>query len=157
MTGQQNAQDSFEQGGDLKISFPNEVLFDSGRAELKLAAAPVLDEMAQVLSTFSPTAVFGLRGRTDDRPLISSVRFRDNFDLGYARADAATRHLNGSGRLSLGRFQPGTRGDGAPIATNETPEGRAANRRVELYVRGILTPEEIADFERETGSLTNTP
>lgn len=156
VTGQQNVQVSFEQGGDLKISFPNEVLFDSAQAVLKTEAGPVLDEMAQVLAEL-PTAVFELRGHTDDRPLLSSTQFRDNFDLGYARADAVMRYLSNSGRLPLGRFQAGSRGDGEPIATNETEEGRATNRRVELFVRGLLTPEEIAEFERGTGSLTNTP
>jgi chemotaxis protein MotB len=156
--GQKNVQVSFEQGGDLKITFPNSVLFDSAQATLKATAGPVLDEMAQVLVELPQGAVFDLRGHTDDRPLGSSTRgFQDNFDLGFGRANAVTRYLSRSGRIPMVRFQAGSRGEGEPIATNETPEGRAENRRVDLYVRGLLTPEEVAEFQRETGSLTNTP
>lgn len=72
-------------------------------------------------------------GYTDNKP-IRTLRFPSNWELSRARADSVAKLLNA--RVQAGRISAEGRGEADPIASNDTPEGRAKNRRVEitLYV-----------------------
>lgn len=104
-------------------------LFASGRAELLPEAAPLLDRLGRMFRKF-PASV-RIEGHTDNVP-IKSAQFPSNWELSAARAVAVARYFQGTGvppeRLSATGF-----GEFQPVADNATPEGRAANRRVELY------------------------
>ena len=64
---------------------------------------------------------------------IRGGRFPTNWELGAARAASVVRHLQGRG-LNPTRMRAVGHADTRPIATNDTPEGRAANRRVEITI-----------------------
>src|SRR5690606_4418358 len=81
-----------------------------------------------------------VRGHTDNRP-ISGAGYRDNFDLSYERAKNVMLYFTRQGGLPQDEFEVIACGESQPIATNETEEGRQANRRVELFVRGDFGEE----------------
>lgn len=120
---------SEEQGVTLKIS--DAVLFDSARATLRESASSMLIRLAATLQE-SGDALVAVEGHTDDRPVLNR-EFRSNWELAAARAYAVTHFLIGQG-LAAERLRAVSFADTRPIADNETSEGRAANRRVELRV-----------------------
>lgn len=114
-----------------------DILFDSGKDELKPGAEKVLAEMARVLR--QPDAA-DLRlmvvGHTDDQPMAKTPekdRFPTNFHLSTARALAVAKQLRAQG---IQQERMGVAGFGAhqPIASNNSAADRHKNRRVELFV-----------------------
>jgi chemotaxis protein MotB len=140
--------------GGLRIDLPSRILFDSAQAELKRDpdTQRILSDVANVLSEV-PDAFFEMRGHTDSRPLADTSVFRDNYELSFARAMTVTRYISDNGHIPLEQFEVISCGPGQPVATNDTPDGQAANRRVEIYVRGMLTPREKKDVEERTRKL----
>lgn len=127
----------FDALGGLKINLPASLLFQAGEATLRPDALPIIQDIAAVLAEL-PECFIEVQGHTDSRPLANALRFRDNYDLSYERAHSVTEQMVVTGGLSVNQFEIQALGSGQPIATNETEEGRAANRRVEIYVRGLL-------------------
>jgi len=140
-----------EEGG-LKISLPSRVLFDTAKADLKPEAYDVLGDVADVLGEI-PEAFIEVRGHTDSRPLRSSPRFADNWDLSYHRAKAVTFHLQTLGAAPQSQFEAIACGPSQPIASNDTEEGMQANRRVELFVRGDFPEEAKEQFKERIEEL----
>ncbi len=153
VTGKESAvKVEYDATGGLKITLPEAVLFDAGSAELKAAAAPVLQQVGEVLEEL-PKAFIEVRGHSDDRPLTNTARYRDNLELSFWRADAVARRLEDAAALDLDQFEVVAVGSGQPVAPNLTEAGRAANRRVELQVRGILERERIRKLEESFGTV----
>ena len=115
--------------GRMVIKLGSAVLFDSGKAMLKVSGKRVLDKVAQVLKRVKGRH-FQVAGHTDNRPIRIS-RFRSNWDLSVARALQVVKHLQKQGvppdSLSVGGFS-----QYQPVSTNKTPAGRRANRRIEI-------------------------
>lgn len=141
----------FDATGGLKISLPSAILFDAGSATLKPESASVLEHVAEVLGQL-PDTFIEVRGHTDNQSLTDTVRYRDNYELSYFRADAVTRQLTISGRVPINQFEIVACGPSQPLASNTTEEGRRANRRVEIFVRGLVDKSKM-DSLRETGVL----
>jgi len=115
----------------IRIVFMAPVLFDSASATLKSDSLPILQEIVRSLSEL-PNPI-QIEGHTDDRPLGPGSKFDSNWELSAARAFAVLRFLEINGipqqRLSAigyGEFQP--------RESNETAEGRLANRRIEINI-----------------------
>ncbi|MBD3284800.1 PorV/PorQ family protein [candidate division WOR-3 bacterium] len=106
--------------------------FETGKAELLPAHAPILDSIAPALES---NADLGLRieiaGHTDDVPVVYSP-FGDNQRLSEARAEAIRSYLVEKHGLSEKMFVCKGYGDTQPLSSNESPEGRAMNRRIEF-------------------------
>lgn len=109
------------------------VLFDSGKAQLRDSAYPVLDQVAKVLSQF-PDQPVGVEGHTDDQPIKVSG-WESNTALSVARANAVVDYLVEHQGIDRSRFTHIGYGEEHPIASNATAGGRAKNRRVELVMR----------------------
>jgi chemotaxis protein MotB len=107
------------------------VLFDSGAAELKPPALPVLAQVAQILRTKATQPVM-VEGHTDTVPIHGSL-FPTNWELSTARASRVVRALIDGGvppaRLSAAGYSALH-----PITTNGTASGRSRNRRVEIVL-----------------------
>ena len=116
--------------GEVLVRLGDEVLYDPGRAELKAGAVRVLDGIAR--SIIGQTDQVYVEGHTDNQP-ISTLEFPSNWELSAARALAVVRLLEARG---IPPSQLAAVGHGAhiPIEPNNTPEGRARNRRVELKI-----------------------
>jgi chemotaxis protein MotB len=116
----------------LKIRLITDGLFfDSGSAVVKPGARPTLAEIGDIIAKEAEHPV-QVEGHTDDRP-INTSQYPSNWQLSGARAAAVVQGLAGAGvsskRMSLGGYAAQQ-----PIAGNETPAGRARNRRVEIIL-----------------------
>ena len=105
------------------------MFFSSGGADLKYTSIPVLEKIAAILKKF-PNRV-SIEGHTDTLP-ISGGRFSSNWELSTARAYSALRYFQKTNEIDVTKIYIGGFGDTHPIAPNDTPEGRAKNRRVEF-------------------------
>lgn len=118
----------------LHVVLAEEVLFGSGSAEINAQGREVLANMVDELIEF-PYQI-GVLGYTDSVPVGSKLaqRYPSNWELAGARAASVVRLLEGAGvpgdRLVVVSFGPNR-----PFASNETSEGRAQNRRIEIRLR----------------------
>lgn len=116
----------------VQLQMNGALLFDSGRAVLKDDAKVLLDKIGDILMQY-PDSLIEVIGHTDNVP-ISTSKYRDNMDLSYYRARAVMDFLLESKEIPRELIQTSGRGEEAPIASNETAEGRALNRRVEIRI-----------------------
>ncbi len=121
--------------GRLVLQLPNDVLFDSGQAALRPAGRDTLIALAAVLRTVQGRS-FQVAGHTDNRP-IETPRFPSNWELSTARAVEVVRLLVAQGVPPQAVSAAGY-GEFDPIADNESPEGRARNRRIEITLQPNL-------------------
>jgi chemotaxis protein MotB len=122
--------------GRMLIVLPNDVLFDSGRTDLKTAGKSTLTQVAQVLAGIADRR-FLVAGHTDNLP-IKTARFPSNWELSTGRAVEVARLLVAAGMKPEGVGAAGY-AEFAPVAANETPEGRAQNRRIEIILEPNLS------------------
>lgn len=113
----------------MRILFSDPVLFDPGRATLKAASQPHLKKLARALVQL-PNPI-QIEGHTDDRPLGRNAPFKTNWELSAARAFAVLTALQTEG-VPASRLSAIGYGEQKPVATNDTLEGRNANRRIEI-------------------------
>ncbi|HEY0957409.1 MAG TPA: OmpA family protein [Roseateles sp.] len=109
----------------LKLNVPSDVSFDSGRADIKPAMRPVLDEIGRNLD---PGVRVSIVGHTD-----STGSDAINDPLSRERAMAVRDYLGARG-VAPSRMSVTGRGSHEPVAGNDTESGRAANRRVEIFL-----------------------
>jgi chemotaxis protein MotB len=116
----------------LVVTFVDQILFDSGKAELKKSAFANLDKVARVLKTTVKDLNVGIEGHTDNVPIKYSG-WKSNWELSAARAMSVLHYLDEHGiepvRLSAIGY-----GEYQPVADNTTKEGRQQNRRVEVVI-----------------------
>jgi chemotaxis protein MotB len=115
----------------LEITIPEVALFDSARAALHESARPVLAELAATLREGGEARI-SVEGHTDNVP-VQGGQFASNWDLASARANAVARYLLEQG-FEPSRLQSVSYADTRPVASNDSEQGRAANRRVELQI-----------------------
>ncbi|MEX3854097.1 outer membrane protein OmpA-like peptidoglycan-associated protein [Paraburkholderia youngii] len=114
--------------GSLKLNIPSSVTFDTSSYAIKPTFAPVLDQLAQTLQQ-NPEVVASVVGHTDNT---GSLQY--NQTLSVNRAQSVTGYLTQRG-IAPQRLSATGMGPNQPIADNNTEAGRAANRRVEIYLR----------------------
>ena len=115
----------------LTISMREAGFFASGDSAVQASSLPVIEKIAVVVATL-PNSV-RLEGHTDSRPIHTS-RFRSNWELSTARAIAVLELLQNRFDISSDRLAVAGYGENAPADTNDTEQGRAHNRRVDLVV-----------------------
>ena len=113
------------------VSIANAVAFEPGKAELLPEARATLIQVATALQGF-PSQI-RVEGHTDNIP-IHTGEFPSNWELSSARAVTIVRFLAEGGHLPPDRLAAAGYGEFHPVAANDTTEGRAANRRVELVI-----------------------
>lgn len=116
----------------LVITFVAEVLFDSGKAELRKEAHPILDKVASVIKEKVPDRNVGIEGHTDNQPIKYSG-WKSNWELSAARATTVLHYLEDSG-INPRKLQATGFGEYRPVASNDTEEGKQQNRRVEIVI-----------------------
>jgi len=172
MHAQQQAQDEAEQlkqelsqaisNGILDVeAFNDRVLirirekgsFGSGKADLKPAFYPVLDQIAAVLK--QREGHFIIAGHTDDIP-IDTPKFQSNWELSAARSSSVVHYFIRQGDIDPERMEIRAHSDNQPLVPNDSWENRAKNRRVEISVlHGNVesiereSPSDSVDFVQE--------
>lgn len=118
----------------VRISLSGAILFDSGKADIKAEAKPILDKLASILARFMEYQIV-VEGHTDNQKITDTSVYKDNRWLSTARACTVTEYLiESNSKLSPQNVESSGRGEYDPIASNSTPEGRAKNRRVEIKI-----------------------
>lgn len=124
----------------VTLTLNGSVLFNSGRAEIKKDAAVFVDKLGDVLKRYNDNLI-EIRGYTDSVPVSAGNKYADNMELSQARAYSVYKFLVDSKNMSEESLECSGRGEQEPIASNDTAEGRALNRRVEIRIYSILTNE----------------
>jgi len=113
------------------LEVKDEILFESGKAELRPEAFIVLNKLSGLLKTM-PNSI-SVEGHTDNRPIYSS-RFPSNWELSTARALAVVRHMSETLKLDPRRFAAVGYGEYRPVVANDSLENMARNRRVMIII-----------------------
>ena len=115
----------------VQLTLNGALLFDSGSAQIKPDALPILDKIGVILQKYADNEI-EIEGHTDNVPI--SGRFKNNNELSSARALSVFEYLMEHTTLNPATVKHTGRGEYIPVADNGTPEGRAQNRRVEIKI-----------------------
>jgi chemotaxis protein MotB len=128
-------------GGQVDVTFTSEyvlltlngaLLFDSGKAEIKDDALALVDKVGTILTQYESN-IIEIEGHTDSRP-ISGGKYQNNRELSTFRALSVAEYLIDQKGIDPAKLKYSGRGEYVPVASNDTEEGRALNRRVEIRV-----------------------
>ncbi len=118
----------------IRLNLSQEILFASGSAQLDPVGQNVISRVAAKIK--DEVAVISVEGHSDNVPISGALvrRYPTNWELAAARASSVVRLLTEEG-VEPGTVRAVSRGPFAPVASNETSEGRAQNRRIEIILR----------------------
>lgn len=119
-----------EQTGEIKIILAERLLFPAGAAVVSLRLFPLLDKTAAIAKRTGGRVI--VTGHTDSR---KSAGIASNWVLSLERGIMVARHLEAVGPLSKSQVSAKGASSYRPIKSNDTEDGRAANRRVEIQIR----------------------
>jgi chemotaxis protein MotB len=124
------------QGQRITVNVSDQVLFDSGKAEVKLGGQAALDKIAGILSKVDDRRI-DIEGHTDNLKISGELArtFPSNWELSAIRATNVVRYLEGKG-VDPRRMAAVGKSEFRPVSSNATPVGRQSNRRIEI----VLTP-----------------
>lgn len=133
---EQKLIDVKRRGQRITVNVSDQVLFDSGRAEVKLAGQAALDKIAKVLAGVKDRRI-DIEGHTDNLRISGELAkvYPTNWELSAVRATNVVRYLEGKG-VEPSRMAAVGKSEFRPVSTNATPVGRQSNRRIEI----VLTP-----------------
>ena len=106
--------------------------FASGSADLTPAAIDIMNRIAEVNA--AGKSKIKVSGHTDDVPLIFGSNYRDNWDLAAARSASVVQAFAANGTISEDRLEAISYGESRPVEPNDTADGRAKNRRIEIEI-----------------------
>jgi chemotaxis protein MotB len=137
----------------LTINMVDRVLFDSGQAQVKSAGLDVLKQVSDILKTVSNKQI-RVEGHTDNVPISAKLkgRFKSNWELSTARATTVVRYLIDQGSVDRQHLSAVGYADTQPHASNDTEEGRSANRRIEI----VLYPKDLNEIAGQTKTSAAT-
>lgn len=117
--------------GRLVVVLATDVLFGSGSAALSKEGRAAITEVATVLASL-PKRAFQVEGHTDPVPIATS-QFPSNWELAAARAITVAKTMIDAG-LAANRISAASYADKKPTASNDSAEGKALNRRIEITI-----------------------
>lgn len=120
----------------VNLNLPEGILFDSGSADVKKSGEVVLHKLAKELWDVPYQTI--VAGFTDNVPISKRLQeqFPSNWDLAASRATNVVMFLEESG-IPKGQLVVVSLGENQPVASNDTAEGRAQNRRIEIRLRPV--------------------
>lgn len=136
----------------LIIRFPDKVLFDSGKADLKTGALETLKALGETFNAeeFSEKLI-RVEGHTDNVP-INTVIYPSNWELSGARSANVVKYLQNASGVDPIRLSTTGYGEYRPIESNDTAAGRARNRRVDIVILRDLYEIQEPNQSEETSS-----
>lgn len=117
----------------IKLSMYGEIMFDSGKAEIKSDAVPILNRIGDILKLYDDCLI-KIEGHTDNVPVKKGSVYKDNLWLSTARASTVWEYLTEVKKLDPKTLESSGRSEYDPVADNSTSEGRKKNRRVEFKI-----------------------
>ncbi|TLY21603.1 MAG: chemotaxis protein MotB [Nitrospirae bacterium] len=130
----------------LTINMVDRVLFDSGKSKVKPSGLKVLKQVSDILKKVTDKQI-RIEGHTDNVPIGTKLkdRFQSNWELSTARATSVVRYLIEEGGVDRANLTAVGYADTKPIASNDTEEGRTANRRIEI----ALYPKDLSEIANQ--------
>ena len=130
----------------LTINMVDRVLFDSGQSRVKPSGLKVLKQVSDILKNVTDKQI-RIEGHTDNVPIGVKLkeRFQTNWELSTARATSVVRYLIEEGGVDRANLLAVGYADTKPIASNDTEEGRTANRRIEI----ALYPKDLSEIANQ--------
>ena len=125
-----------QRNGKVYISMENKLLFNSGSWSVGSEGRTAVQQLGSVLAE-NPDIAILIEGHTDNVPYKGNAQLSGNWDLSTKRATAIVNILRENASINPENLTAAGRGEYAPIASNDTAEGKAKNRRIEV----ILTPK----------------
>ena len=125
-----------QRDGKVYVSMENKLLFNSGSWAVNADGRQAVNQLGSVLAQIPDISVL-IEGHTDNVPYGGNGPLKDNWDLSTKRATAIVQILRENSNIDPQNLTAAGRGEYAPVATNDTAEGKAKNRRIEV----ILTPK----------------
>jgi chemotaxis protein MotB len=127
-----------EKDGKVYVSMENKLLFESGSWTVGAEGKKAVDLVGKVLGDNPEISVL-IEGHTDNDKITGSIGggVENNWDLSTKRATAIVNILSANAKVKKENLTAAGRGEYAPLLSNETAEGKAKNRRIEI----ILTPK----------------
>jgi chemotaxis protein MotB len=116
----------------VMVRLDSEVFFQSGRADILPVGQDVLSAITEVLNLLENKDIL-VQGHTDNVP-IQTAQFDSNWELSTARATNVVRYMVDTHQMDPSRLTATGNGEFRPIGDNDTPEGRLANRRIEIRI-----------------------
>ena len=121
------------EGGVLRLRVPADQLFQPGTSQLSPSASGILDRISETLKRSYGLQRIAIEGHTDNSPLYGGT-FSTNHQLAAAQSNAVLEHLTRRNQMPIVQLFTLNHGDNYPIADNQSPASRAANRRIEFVV-----------------------
>lgn len=121
----------------VQLTLNGALLFDSAKSNIRSDAIPLVDKVGDILMNYKGNMV-EITGFTDSVPLLDDPKYDDNWDLSSARAKSVLMYLVNNKGMDISIMKASGRGENDPIASNDTSEGRAQNRRVEIKIYNQL-------------------
>jgi outer membrane protein OmpA-like peptidoglycan-associated protein len=119
---------------EIHFEIASDALFETGKADVRISAYQQLKDVKElILKHHQAGTVVDIVGHTDSEPVVRSV-YGNNKDLSFARAQAVIKFLVDLLGMDPAILNPVGAGESKPKADNGTPEGRLANRRVEIVI-----------------------
>ena len=125
-----------QRNGKIYVSMENKLLFQSGSWAVGAQGKQAVQQLGSVLAD-NPDINILIEGHTDNVPYKGNSQLSGNWDLSTKRATAIVNILRENAAINPKNLTAAGRGEYAPVASNDTPEGKAKNRRIEV----ILTPK----------------
>lgn len=124
----------------LTMTMVDKILFPSGSADIGKKGKEVLDKVIAILKDVKDKRI-QVEGHTDNVPIVSSLkkRFPTNWELSTARATEVVRYLQEKGGIDPKLLSATGYSEYAPVASNDTEQGRQKNRRIEIVLLPLLT------------------
>lgn len=116
------------------VTVKEQLLFESGSADISAKGRELLAKFAEAFEKAPASAHIRVVGHTDNRSVSKGREYKDNWALSAARAASVVRSLVWGEDIAPTRMHIEAFGDTQPVADNATPEGRAKNRRIDLFV-----------------------
>jgi len=125
--------DASVRGGVVAVNLPTQILYPSGSAALSSGGTDKLRSLAGELKGEFSDFQIEVQGHTDTDPIrITKDKYRSNWELSYDRAQTVAYYLINDAGIDPERVHVGAYSKYQPVASNETEEGKAKNRRVEI-------------------------
>lgn len=121
----------------VQLTLNGALLFDSAQAQIKSGAQELVNKVGDILKYYEDNKI-EIEGHTDSVPLIGDAKYADNAELSSARALSVAKYLYQEKGIPIKNMKWTGRGEYEPIASNDTEEGRALNRRVEIKIYNEL-------------------
>lgn len=124
----------------LSVNLVEKILFDSGESELKPEGLKIIRRVGDILKGVSGKEI-RVEGHTDNVKIGAKIKIKypTNWELSTARATNVVRYLQDKVGINSGRLSAAGFADSKPVASNDTQEGKAQNRRIEI----VLLPQDV--------------